>query len=164
MQSKRYTLSHPNAQILAKYEIPLGLSSKLMRLSDFDLLDFTIDDSGSMLANSDVRGRNGRFLTRWEEATQRMRSLIEIIAYVPIQKIRIKFLNDPRRIEHTRQSSAQIETPEMFINHMFRELEKAQGPSGSTPALKAFRESINSQGSKVRILISNMPLEYLFLW
>ena len=34
--------------ILNKYEVPMGLMNKLMMLSEFEYLEFMIDDSGSM--------------------------------------------------------------------------------------------------------------------
>jgi hypothetical protein len=114
-----------------------------MRLSDFDLLNFIIDDSGSMDLNSDVKDSDGRRMTRWEEAISRMRSLIEIIAYVPIKKIRIQFLNDRRTIEHVRRGSEIGETPGQFIKHMFHQLSKAKGPGGGTPALEVVNFYIN---------------------
>ena len=34
--------------VLAKYEVPMGLMNKLMMLSEFEYLEFMVDDSGSM--------------------------------------------------------------------------------------------------------------------
>ena len=42
-------------RIFAKYEIPIGLLNKLMELQNYDTLEFIIDDSGSMNANSDTK-------------------------------------------------------------------------------------------------------------
>jgi hypothetical protein len=92
--------------------------------------------------------QTNRRLTRWQEAIQRMEALIEIIAYVPIQKIRIKFLNEGRVIERVREGSAIGETPAVFIEYMRNQLSLAKGPSGSTPALKALRMSFNEPGTK----------------
>lgn len=36
-------------RVFAKYEIPIGLMNKLMQLQEYHILDFMIDDSGSML-------------------------------------------------------------------------------------------------------------------
>merc|ERR1719162_2829033 len=40
--------------------------------------------------------------TRWEEAEQRLREMVEIIAYVPFQQIGIEFLNRNERLTLTR--------------------------------------------------------------
>ena len=41
-------------RIFAKYEIPIGLMNKLMELREYDMLEFIIDDSGSMTHHSDT--------------------------------------------------------------------------------------------------------------
>eukprot|EP00957_Ditylum_brightwellii_P034001 2575375-Ditylum_brightwellii.AAC.1 len=46
--------------ILIKYEVPIGLMNKLMGLNEFHVLEFLIDDSGSM--------NIGRPISRWQEA------------------------------------------------------------------------------------------------
>jgi hypothetical protein len=49
MSSRRSSPSMKSPRLMQhRYEIPMGMSAKLMRLGDFELLDFTIDDSGSM--------------------------------------------------------------------------------------------------------------------
>jgi len=35
-------------ELLAKYEIPIGLTNKLMMISEYQSLEFIVDDSGSM--------------------------------------------------------------------------------------------------------------------
>jgi hypothetical protein len=37
--------------ILNKYKVPMGLMNKLMMLSEFQSLEFIMDDSGSMTVN-----------------------------------------------------------------------------------------------------------------
>ena len=60
-------------QVLAKYEIPIGLTNKLMMLSEYQSLEFIIDDSGSMLCNTDSYDPvTKQPLTRWTEAHQRL--------------------------------------------------------------------------------------------
>ena len=54
--------------VLNKYEVPIGLMNKLMMLSEFDVLEFLIDDSGSMTLNSDTTDPiTGKPQTRWQE-------------------------------------------------------------------------------------------------
>ena len=69
--------------ILSKYEVPMGLMSKLMDLQQFDVLDFIIDDSGSMNNVTDSYYPNGQPKTRWVEAIQRLKNMVEVLAYVP---------------------------------------------------------------------------------
>lgn len=38
--------------IFDKYEVPIGLINKLLILSEFDILEFLIDDSGSMVSKT----------------------------------------------------------------------------------------------------------------
>ena len=62
--------------ILGKYEVPMGLMNKLMMLSEFQSLEFIIDDSGSMQCNSDtVNPVTKAPNTRWQEAHQRLKEM-----------------------------------------------------------------------------------------
>lgn len=99
--------------------------NKLMQLQEFHILDFMIDDSGSMqngmyihathsYVDTDSRLPNGYPMTRWQEAILRMKSMIEILAYVPTNTIRIKFLNRREQIVFTRQG----QSPQEFIQGM----------------------------------------------
>jgi hypothetical protein len=52
--------------MLAKYEVPMGLMSKLLDLQQFDVLDFILDDSGSMNNLTDSRLPNGQVYTSYQ--------------------------------------------------------------------------------------------------
>jgi hypothetical protein len=53
---------------LEKHQIPYGMWKQLFKLKDYELLDFIIDDSGSMQNMGDIRdAKTGRRMTRWEE-------------------------------------------------------------------------------------------------
>jgi len=125
--------------IFAKYEIPMGLMNKLSALTEYDGLQFIIDDSGSMRQHSNAKNSSGQLQTRWEEAHSRMKELIEIMAYVPTPKITICFLNRKDTIHLERRG----ESPETFINDTYRQLDKAffPGPSGSTPIVRCLTDS-----------------------
>lgn len=133
-------------KILAKYEIPVGLVAKLMGLQNYQTLYFIIDDSGSMTLETDSNHANGKAMTRWEEAFLRMKSLIEIMAYVPTQQIIIRFLNRPDEIIASRHGEA----PEVFIQNLVSQLDLQQrrDPSGGTPALRALRRAVQHPGTK----------------
>lgn len=134
--------------MLVKYEVPMGLVNKLMMISEFDSLEFIIDDSGSMSLDTDSNGPDGRPLTRWQEAHMRLKEIVEILAYVPFQRIGIEFLNRRDRIELAREGR----DPKAFLRHAFAEIDMAfaRGPTGTTPALEKLQESlIRGQGARI---------------
>lgn len=132
----------------AKYEAPMGLMNKLMVLSEYDELEFLIDDSGSMNQNSDTRDGYGRIQTRWNEVEGRLYEMLEILAHVPTPTMKVCFFN--RRNVVTLQRNG--ETPEIFIQNAYRQLTNvfARMPEGSTPAKERLEESFN-QGRGKRV-------------
>jgi hypothetical protein len=68
--------------VMAKYEVPAGMLSKLLELSRFDAAEIIVDDSGSMRLPTDAKGPRGEPLTRWWEAKWRISQMIELMAYV----------------------------------------------------------------------------------
>jgi len=135
--------------LLTKYEVPIGLTNKLMLLSEYQSLEFIIDDSGSMSLNTDSFDPvTGVALTRWAEAQQRLKEMIEVVAYVPFQQIGIEFLNRKDRITIRRNGMAPIDV----VKHANREIDAAfrMSPRGTTPALEKLQESL-SRGQGVMI-------------
>lgn len=128
-------------KILAKYEIPIGLTNKLMCLSEFQSLEFIIDDSGSMSLQTDTMDpRTRRPLTRWQEAQIRLKEMIEIVAYVPFEQVGIEFLNRKDRLTLKRNQRS----PQMFLQDAYQQIDSVfvRGPSGTTPALEKLQESL----------------------
>ncbi len=128
-------------KLLAKYEIPIGLTNKLMSLSEFQSLEFIIDDSGSMSLQTDsFDPRTKRPLTRWQEAQLRLKEMIEVLAYIPFEQVGIEFLNRKDRITLKRESR----TPQVFLQDAYQQIDAifGRGPSGTTPALEKLQESI----------------------
>lgn len=136
-------------KLLDKYEIPIGLTNKLMLLSEYDSLEFIMDDSGSMTLNTDSNDPNtGRPMTRWQEAHKRLKEMIEIIAYVPFHQIGIEFLNRKQRITLTRNGR----TPDVFMADAYNEIDAVfqWGPRGTTPAFEKLQESLlRGQGATI---------------
>lgn len=135
-------------QIFAKHEAPIGLLSKLLAFTEYDELQFIIDDSGSMNEYSDTKDNCGRFQTRWEEAHSRIKEMLEILAYVPTPKLTICFFNRKNIIELQRKG----EPPEVFLQNICYQLDAAfkQYPQGSTPAKECLDNSFRKyQGKKV---------------
>jgi len=123
--------------ILNKYEVPMGLMNKLMLLSEYQALEFIIDDSGSMSMLSDtVDLQTGRPQTRWKEAQARLKEMVEILAYVPFQKIDIGFLNRHDRVILERKGR----DPATFLADAYRRIDAVfvNGPSGEPQPSKRF--------------------------
>lgn len=135
--------------VLSKYEVPMGLMNKLMMLSEYASLEFIIDDSGSMQMNSDtINPTTRRANTRWEEAHQRLKEMIEILAYVPFNQIGIEFLNRKDRVTLKRNG----QSPQDFLQGAAQQIDAqfARGPSGTTPALEKLQESfLRGQGVSI---------------
>lgn len=134
--------------IFTKHEVPMGLMNKLMVLSEFDELEFMVDDSGSMANNSDTKDESGRLQTRWGEVHSRLKEMIEILAYIPTQKITICFLNRNDIVTFQRKG----ETPQIFTENAYRQLDAifANGPSGGTPVRERLEESfVRGEGKRV---------------
>ncbi|CAB9508052.1 expressed unknown protein [Seminavis robusta] len=135
--------------VLNKYEVPMGLMNKLMMLSEYDVLEFMIDDSGSMtLASDTVDPLTGKTSTRWAECHRRLKEMIEIIAYVPFQQIGILFLNRQTTLGLTRNGR----DPKTFLADAFNQIDNVfkTGPSGSTPAFEKIQTSLAmGQGKQI---------------
>jgi len=135
--------------LLAKYEIPFGLTNKLMCLSEYQSLEFIIDDSGSMTLRTDSNDpHTGQPRTRWEEALERLKEMVEVIAYVPFKQIGIEFLNRKERIvikREGRRPQQLMEDANALIDAAFQ-----WGPRGTTPAFEKLEESIlRGQGANI---------------
>lgn len=135
--------------VLSKYEVPMGLMNKMMMLSEYASLEFIIDDSGSMQMNSDtINPTTRRANTRWEEAHQRLKEMVEILAYVPFNQIGIEFLNRKDRVTLKRNG----QSPQDFLQGAIQQIDAqfARGPSGTTPALEKLQESfLRGQGVSI---------------
>ena len=92
-------------ELLTKYETPIGLMNKLMVISEYQSLEFIVDDSGKPIS-------------RWIEAQRRLKEIIEVVAYVPFEQIGIEFLNRKDRISLTRQGR----TPHQFLEAAYRDI------------------------------------------
>ena len=136
-------------KMLAKYEIPIGLVNKVMALSEFESLEFIIDDSGSMQLSTDtIDPRTRQYMTRWEEARIRLKEMIEVLAYVPFNQIGVEFLNRKQRIILKKQGR----TPQAFLKEAYSDIDSCfvNGPAGTTPAYEKLQESfLRGQGHSI---------------
>lgn len=135
-------------RLFEKHEIPLGLMNKLMILSEFHLLEFLIDDSGSMGSESDLKDKSGRYLTRWGEAQMRLKEMMELLSYVPTPTINIRFFNrsEVLTFNHSGQS------PVTFFTEACQQIDTvfSKPPSGGTPARERLIDSFaRGRGKKV---------------
>jgi hypothetical protein len=128
--------------IMNKYEVPMGLMNKLMMLTEYQVLEFMIDDSGSMTLNSDtVDPMTRRPQTRWQEAKTRLIDLLEILAHVPFNQIVVVFLNRSDVISLQRGGR----DPKSFYDDAVRQVEGvfARLPAGTTPFKEKLEKSLN---------------------
>ena len=120
-----------------------------MMLSEYDYLEFMIDDSGSMTLNTDSFDPiTKKPLTRWVEAKTRLKEMMEVLAHVPFQKVEICFLNRADRVAILRNSRK----PQDLLADANRQIDQvfAKGPQGSTPAFEKMQESfVRGQGKSV---------------
>lgn len=132
--------------VLNKYEVPMGLMNKLMMLTEYEALEFIVDDSGSMSLTTDALDANGRSQTRWQEAEGRLVEMLEILAYVPFNTIAVIFLNRPDVIVLQRNGRA----PEAFLSAATVDVRKVFkiGPSGTTPALEKLKQFFDNNVGK----------------
>jgi hypothetical protein len=140
--------------VFGKYEIPIGMLSKLFELTDYEVLEFIIDDSGSMNSPTDSNLPNSNIpMTRWQEVFYRLKTMFEILAYIPVNQFRLRFLNRASTAEYTfRHFSGQ--SPEEFMqltNRLFDKISR-ELPTGCTPVLSCFERSFyENKGKKVSI-------------
>eukprot|EP00535_Pseudo-nitzschia_heimii_P010490 CAMPEP_0197174230 /NCGR_PEP_ID=MMETSP1423-20130617/840_1 /TAXON_ID=476441 /ORGANISM="Pseudo-nitzschia heimii, Strain UNC1101" /LENGTH=441 /DNA_ID=CAMNT_0042623135 /DNA_START=101 /DNA_END=1426 /DNA_ORIENTATION=- len=136
-------------EVLERYEIPIGLTNKLFMLSEYESLEFIMDDSGSMrLATDTTEPRTRKPYSRWQEAQMRLKEMIEIVAYVPFQQIGIEFLNRKDRISIKRDGKTPKEL--IAIAHGLIDNAFATPPAGSTPAFEKLQESLlRGQGTSI---------------
>jgi hypothetical protein len=122
---------------------------QLMMLSDYQALEFIIDDSGSMQCATYKKDPvTHQTMSRWKEAQLRLKEMIEILAYVPFGQIVVEFLNRRDHITLTRQGRA----PAVFMQDAYNQIDAvfARGPVGTTPALEKIQQSlIRGQGMSI---------------
>lgn len=128
--------------LMNKYEVPMGLMNKLMMLSEYQVLEFMIDDSGSMTLTSDTVDKQGRPQTRWAEAHILLKEMIEILAHVPFNQIAIVFLNRPDVVALQRNGR----DPKTFLADAYRQIDGAfvRPPQGTTPYMEKIKKSLSS--------------------
>jgi hypothetical protein len=137
--------------LFRQHEVPIGLLNKLLVLSEYEI-NFIIDDSGSMENESDallnqasvyiqnkVKPNYQIHMTRWQEAEDRLHVMLDILAYIPTQKITISFLNRAQKIELTHS----YKTPEEFAAQAHREVSRAfqSPPQGRTPIYQKLQQA-----------------------
>ncbi|KAJ3345361.1 hypothetical protein HDU91_007381 [Kappamyces sp. JEL0680] len=137
-------------QVFAKYEIPMGLLNKLFELQTYQALFFLIDDSGSMASGTDSYDPfTRRQLTRWEETRYRLLELMEVLSYIPIPMMIIRFLNRTYEVRLVRDAAM---TPQQFLDHCTMQVNQIfqQGPSGTTPYKRKIEEAFSLfRGQKI---------------
>ena len=99
--------------ILAKYEVPAGMLSKLLDVRQFDVAEIIVDDSGSMGLMTDAKDpKTGASMSRWWEAKHRISQMVELLAYVVCPPITVRFLNRHKELTLRRDAG---ELPKTYI-------------------------------------------------
>lgn len=156
------------AFLFAAYEVPLGLLSKLLALTDYSI-NIILDDSGSMAAETDSTvGQAGPYMkatvlaglddkkkmTRWQEQEDRVHTMIDFIGCIPTGPFKVTFMNraDKFVLEHKEL------TPDEWINDAHTRLRNAckASPAGGTPTLERLREAFdNAKGQTMHYLFTD---------
>lgn len=134
--------------VFAKYEAPMGLMNKLMGLTEYHEMEFLVDDSGSMSCPSDTKDPQGRIQTRWAEARERLKQMMEVLAYVPTPRMRIRFLNNQSELVLQHQG----ERPQDWLVDAQAKIDRHFNfmPNGLTPFGERIQESLNrGQGQRI---------------
>lgn len=163
------TLLDGLSNVFAKYEVPIGLVNKLLALTEYDL-NFIIDDSGSMNDLSDVlmqqaspqvrqardpyNKRSNDRLTRWEEAEDRLHILLDMLAYLPIDKIKLSFFNNSN---YNNELNHKGKTPEQFAEESHRLITRLFNlrPNGRTPLYKNLAEAFRAKGNTMHYVFTD---------
>eukprot|EP01063_Lacrimia_lanifica_P011116 TRINITY_DN178_c0_g1_i1.p2 TRINITY_DN178_c0_g1~~TRINITY_DN178_c0_g1_i1.p2 ORF type:complete len:551 (+),score=193.34 TRINITY_DN178_c0_g1_i1:197-1654(+) len=141
-------------QYFARYEVPLGMVNKLCMLSEYSI-NLIIDDSGSMNAQTDSNvsqagdymkrklGGGTRQMTRWEEAQDRVHTIVDLLTFCPTGPLTMSFFNR----QTTVQSDRQGKQPEQWAQQVHQQIDQAFAsmPTGLTPTkmvlTRAFQQS-----------------------
>ena len=144
------------SEIFNELEITIGMLSKLQELStDEFFINMLIDDSSSMGTCDSVSVDSKTLCTRWAEVHSRLLSMFRLLAFVPIQKVIIQFINRPTVLEFTHADH----TPESFINKVRNDLAAvfAVPPRGNTMLVEKLRGILKTAESR-----SSRTSVYLF--
>lgn len=149
------------SKYFARYEVPIGLLNKVLALTEY-ALNFVVDDSGSMNEPSDVvlsdatqfikdryrtQTGDGRHITRWQEAEDRIHILLDMLSYIPTNEIKIRFLNKTDLVTLDRKS----ESPEEFQKRAHAKVREVfnKTPVGLTPMKKTLVNILDVKGQTV---------------
>ncbi len=142
--------------LFSMYEIPIGMLAKLRGLTPY-CLNFIIDDSGSMKTATDllfttavsyVQNRKNRFvgyqqdprfMTRFEEAENRLHIMFDILSFVPTGRITFSCLNmtTPVIMNHEGQTPEQFAAQAHYLISQIFSYE----PKYQTPTYRALKNA-----------------------
>lgn len=140
-------------KLMAQYDIPLGMLSKLLLISQLDACVMIIDDSSSMGQNSDVCDpHTGAPISRMQEVHMRLCQFFMFFALLPISTVYIRFMNrkDARLGDENSPAVYPIrklpsETAQSYLSSslgMLRRLFSNFVPRGDTPLLETLKQEM----------------------
>lgn len=154
-----------------RYEIPIGLTNKLLALSEYGL-NFIVDDSGSMNSKTDVafaqaspamrnemdpKGKRASdkrsYMTRFEEAEDRLHIMIDLLKFIPTNDITIRFLNRNETVKLDHHGK----TPEQFAEDAHKRIRSAfkHSAAGMTPIFKHLVQAFGGQSNTMHYLLTD---------
>lgn len=164
------TLQHLS-ELFGKYEIPIGVLSKLMSLREYHVW-FILDDSGSMGTLSDSDHWDSSFMrtkypnklskfspaTRWLELQDRIHLIMEFMVYVKPLKITIEFLNrgNPFTYSYNGEDPREVlATIQGYLDKSFTSY-----PNGSTPIYGAVNKALRTtEATMVYLFTDGQPTD-----
>lgn len=114
-------------------DLPIGMGMFLIDLADRDI-EFNLDNSGSMLRDSDDQSV-GYKSTRLDEATNQIKALVEILSYIPGRTLTLTTLND---INGPTQTAVTFDTSSHNFRKDVDKWLKSVRALGSTPLNNAY--------------------------
>ena len=152
-------------ELFTKHKIPMGLMNKLFGLSDFDVVEFIIDDSNSMHCsyvsphdadkNGQQQQQQQQTNTRWTQAQARLKELLELVAFVPLSRIQVSFLDRPTELIWTRQDvdGHNHKQPHLFLKDAYADIDAcfALGPTDTPTQWEHLHDSMIAGRHKEKV-------------
>lgn len=157
--------------IFAEYNIPIGLMNKLLTLQTYRL-NFIIDDSTSMSTQSSFLGVRAtrymaeklkfephQYLTRWQEAENRIHIMLKIIANIPCCELSFFFMNNHTTTLCLRKEERSADEFISEAHDSVRQLFSSTSLRVGTPTYKCLSKSF--ENAKIFKLVAP-TVHYLF--
>jgi hypothetical protein len=143
------------SQYFARYETPIGLLNKILALQMYKLI-FIVDDSGSMASSTDVYLKDAcsfvkgtaafnpaTFMTRWQEAENRLHIFVDIVSFIPTKGIKISFMNSSAVLNLVQDGKSPDQFKAYAHDLIHTTMTTSARPSGGTPTYRVLSAAFN---------------------